>query len=150
MSDVRVISRADALSACPAFQHNFQQFVGQRWTLSHVPGFTRSLRHWSPLSTPVCRRPTATCPGIVMGLHVLSTVTRSLVQVLSDNAEDMSRGHKGVQPGIQSNTKVAYIKAGLGFWTYVDWDLFCHLSDYYIHLKPANLLSETLYAMDAQ
>jgi hypothetical protein len=42
-------------------------------------------------------------------------------------------------PSIQSNAELAHVSAGTGFWTYVDWDFFAHLSEYYTPLKPVTL-----------
>jgi hypothetical protein len=39
----------------------------------------------------------------------------------------------------RDHTKIAHISAGTGFWTYVDWDVFAHLSEYYTPLKPVTL-----------
>jgi hypothetical protein len=34
---------------------------------------------------------------------------------------------------------ITHVSAGTGFWTYVDWDIFAHLSDYYTPLKPVTI-----------
>jgi hypothetical protein len=37
------------------------------------------------------------------------------------------------------------VSAGTGFCTYVDWDLFAHLGEYYTPLKPVTPFFNTLY-----
>jgi hypothetical protein len=35
----------------------------------------------------------------------------------------------------RDHTNIAHISASTGFWTYVDWEFFAHLSEYYTFLK---------------
>jgi hypothetical protein len=39
----------------------------------------------------------------------------------------------------RDHTNIAHISAGIFLWTYVDWDLFAHLSEYYTPLKSVNI-----------
>jgi hypothetical protein len=39
----------------------------------------------------------------------------------------------------RGHTHIAHITAGIGFWTYVDWYFFAHLSEYYTSLKPITI-----------
>jgi hypothetical protein len=41
--------------------------------------------------------------------------------------------------------RTPHILGGTDFWTYVDWDLFAHLSEYYTPLEACNPSFNTLY-----
>jgi hypothetical protein len=45
---------------------------------------------------------------------------------------------------ILTSPKLTLTSAGTGFWTYVEWDFFAHLNEYYTPLKPITIFN-TLY-----
>jgi hypothetical protein len=40
------------------------------------------------------------------------------------------------------DTIIAHISEGISFQTYVDWDRFAHLKEYYASYKPVTLLQQ--------
>jgi hypothetical protein len=73
-------------------------------------------------------------PGIFEGEHTSTTKSWKLCWNAWEPHSICCRDH----------TNITNISAGTGFWTYVDWELFTHLSEYY---APLNLVPSfyTLY-----
>jgi hypothetical protein len=67
-----------------------------------------------------------------------------------DSSESCAKMHGNHQIiCCRDHTNFTHTSAGIGFWTYVDWDRFAHLSEYYTLLKPVTLLL-TLYIEERQ